>query len=508
MMPNDNPIFLRKQMLDETVKDSIFDVVVIGAGINGACIYHQLCEAGYRVLLLDKGDFAGGTSQSSAMMIWGGLLYLSTLDLATVIQLSICRERMIRQLKESVTSSSFRYLSSCETGRAASFMMIALHLYWLLGGFQRKRPRIEKSYPEFCFLKEGAFRDCLTYEEACLKNSDARFVLKWILDPIAEDQVPLNYCGVTSARYDRAKSYWILDFKDTLLNRECTARTRLVVNAAGIWADSLNETAGVDTPYRHIFGKGVFIAIPRETEHNLPLIIDGGPYSECLSLIPWGPVALWGPTETRVSEPEEGFETSPEDVRFLLEQINRHVRRTVTAEQIISLRCGVRPLVVPKNFTNTTHTLNISRHHRIHADNERRWITVYGGKITNCIPLSQKTLKLIGHLHKPSGSRTEKSVSTNDIAHEMFPGISEPVPSASWCASREFCWSLEDYLRRRTNISQWIKRGGFGADNENTDQLRGLAAIFARKDPNRSQTDFESYQSRIKREFDEVLAKC
>ena len=87
-----------------------FDVAVIGGGINGVCLYHHLCEAGYSVLLLDKADFAGGTTQASGMMIWGGLLYLRTLDLGTVWRLSKARDRMLRDLNEWVKPCTFRYL--------------------------------------------------------------------------------------------------------------------------------------------------------------------------------------------------------------------------------------------------------------------------------------------------------------------------------------------------------------------------------------------------------------
>ena len=75
-----------------------FDVAVVGGGINGASLYHELCARGYRVLLIDKGDFASGTSQSSAMMVWGGLLYLRNLDFKAVIEFSLSRDRMIQSL--------------------------------------------------------------------------------------------------------------------------------------------------------------------------------------------------------------------------------------------------------------------------------------------------------------------------------------------------------------------------------------------------------------------------
>ena len=81
----------------DAAQSEIFDVAIIGAGVTGACLFHQLRQKGYRVLLADKADFAGGTSQASAMMLWGGLAYLRSFDLATVARLSLSREALVRR---------------------------------------------------------------------------------------------------------------------------------------------------------------------------------------------------------------------------------------------------------------------------------------------------------------------------------------------------------------------------------------------------------------------------
>ena len=89
----------------------IFDIVIIGAGITGACLFHQLRKKGFRVLLADKSDFAGGTSQASAMMLWGGMAYLRSLDLATVARLSSSREDLVRGMRDYARAAEpFRYL--------------------------------------------------------------------------------------------------------------------------------------------------------------------------------------------------------------------------------------------------------------------------------------------------------------------------------------------------------------------------------------------------------------
>ena len=75
----------------KSLEETVFDIAIIGGGINGAAVYHQLCSQGYRVLLVDKADFGGGTSQASAMFIWGGVLYLRNLELLTVAKFCLSR---------------------------------------------------------------------------------------------------------------------------------------------------------------------------------------------------------------------------------------------------------------------------------------------------------------------------------------------------------------------------------------------------------------------------------
>ena len=137
-----------------TLDQNVFDVAIIGGGINGACLYHHLCRAGFSVVLLDKGDFASGTSQGSAMMIWGGLLYLQNGDLSTVRRLCASRERMLEQMGDWVKPRRFRYVTTRDGSRSPGVVHAALYLYWLLGGCRRARPRKESEFPERGFLTQ------------------------------------------------------------------------------------------------------------------------------------------------------------------------------------------------------------------------------------------------------------------------------------------------------------------------------------------------------------------
>ena len=133
------------------LENNVFEVAVIGGGINGVCLYHDLCRRGFSVLLVDKGDFACGTSQASAMMIWGGVLYLRNWDLLTVRRLCRSRDRMLREMSEWIKPRRFRYIP-VHGRRHAGLARAALDFYWLLGGCRRLRPRHESDFPERAFL--------------------------------------------------------------------------------------------------------------------------------------------------------------------------------------------------------------------------------------------------------------------------------------------------------------------------------------------------------------------
>ena len=490
------------------IQDSAFDVVIVGGGINGAAVYRQLCAEGYRVLLVEKGDFASGTSQASAMMIWGGLIHLRQLDLLGVWRLCAGRDHLIREMKDRVRPRTFRLLSSVDSGRRRSIAQAALYSYWLLGCGRRSRPRYRKSFPELSFLNPDKFPHALEYEEACVEPSDARFILEWILSYQSCDQLALNYCQLRGGKYDVATGAWCLELADSLMGLEAVVRAKWVVNAAGTWTDYINQRFNIESPYKHIFAKGVFIGLQRNPQHYLPLMIETREYQDCMSLIPWGPISLWGATETRTLNLEEGFSVKPEDVHYLLQELNQHLSQTVRAEEIISLRCGVRPLVVKGSFSETCDTNNLSRRHRIHRDRNLPWLSIYGGKLTGCMLLAKTISNILRVSLKRCSPHVEPPAAVEPPELKTFPGLNEKVPSARGCAEKEMCRTLEDYLRRRTNISQWVPRGGLGRDGENRQHLIDLAGAFHGDNRGMAEAAVNSYQKKIEQEFDAVLAKC
>ncbi|MGH8622647.1 MAG: FAD-dependent oxidoreductase, partial [Burkholderiales bacterium] len=469
-------------------------------------VYSELCRRGHRALLLDRGDFGGGSSQCSAMWVWGGLIYLATLDFATVVKLCASRDRLIRQLPDWIRPAPNRYVATREDYRGAWFVEAALWLYWALGAFRRRMPLEQGEFPERRLFRDGHIVNTLLYEEGSIFPSDARFVAHWILPWCGPDRPALNYCEVTGGGRDATDGHWRIEMRDRVTGEETEARARWVVNAAGVWTDELNERFGIETAWKHVFSKGVFIALPRDPSHATPLTFENR-LRDCYSLIPWGPVALWGPTETLSPDPDSGFVAAPQDVRVLLEELNRHVTRPFGPGDIVALRCGVRPLVVKRTYASHQYTLCISRRHVVARDARQHWISLYGGKLSSCLSLGGAVADTIGRAIAPGrrGPDAPQGAPPRE-GTERFPGLEHPVPSASSAVASEWCCTLEDYLRRRTNIAQWVPRHGLGRAGEHALRLAELAEMFPGVDGVRGAPAFAAYEARVAREFDRVLA--
>lgn len=457
------------------------------------------------MLLLDRGDFAGGTSQASGMMIWGGILYLKDFDLRTVIKLCRARDQLIEQMPERVRPQSLRYLPGRESLRNRHIVRVGMMLYWLLGSLNRRFPGCEAAFAELEMLKAGRFRRSLTLEEAVLKVSDCRFTLEWILPFLAARTAALNHCATENASFDASSGRWRLELRDRLDGNEAAVTAGFIVNAAGVWTDALNNSLGIESPYRHELSKGVYISFRRPESLRQILVFDTGKNDDTLTFVPWGPVAMWGPTETPLAEIGEGFRVSPEDIRSLLFLANQNLHTRYGVEDIVSMRCGIRPLAVRRgfSFSKSAHPLELSRKHLIHYDHSRHAVAVYGGKLTSCGLLAEQVrTRLATHLRP---GRPVLAPALEAPPNELFPGLNEPVPSPAWCRDREQCHTLEDYLRRRTNIAQWIPRGGLGVQSENLEALRRIARVFCRNEAAIDEA-IAAYQQSVRERHDNILA--
>lgn len=450
-----------------------FDVAIVGAGVNGAAICHALTRAGYRVLLVDRGDIASGTSQASTMLVWGGLLYLRHLEIGTVVALSGDRDRLIGERPDLVRPQSIVYVPANDERRL--LVSSALSAYWALSAGRRRRPRRLTQFPEQAWLANSRAA-AYEFEEATLVESDARFVLAWALDAERLGAHVFTYARVETAT-PHGDGSWRLGLCDTLTGATTEIVARLVVNAAGAWADELNTRARVTTPWRHAFSRGVSIALPRDPRHTRHVVVDSR-LGDALTLAPWGPVSLWASTDALEPNLADAGQVQPDDVPALLDEYHRHFVQRPTVDDVVSVRVGVRALPVTRDRALAAESQALTRHHRVHFDGAKHWLSVYGGKLSGCRGLADEVATTIArHLpRRRTDSATQPEappVPVPDLT--QFPGLDAPVVSAAWSAAHEHCHRLDDYLRRRTNIAQWVPNGGFGRQFEHAAALERIA---------------------------------
>ena len=474
-----------------------YDVAIVGGGVQGACLFDRLAGGGHRVLLCDGGDFAGGTTQASALLVWGGLLYLARGDVRAGVGLSRCRDRWLAGSPDLAEPHAMSFVLGRRPHRRPLAARAALWAYWAVGGGRRRPPRFDTAFAEQAFLAPASAAARVRYEEGRLRPSDAQLVAHW-LRPSATARA-INHCRAVGGGYDRRCQRWCLDLHDAATGRAVEVTARWVVNAAGPRADRVNDTFDVRSPWEHVLAKGASLCVPRPAGHRDTLVFDAADAADGYSLVPWGPVSMWGSTEDVVGSPEEGRHADRGDVERLLELLNRHLRRPIEPADVVSLRCGVRPLVVRRG-TRPADPSRASKQWRVHVDADRPWVTLYGGKITSSPEMAGRAAAVLGRRLGPAAGPVRR-VESPLPATASFPGLSAPVPSAAWCRRWQACRSLDDYLRRRTNVAQWVPRGGLGRHGEHRPALVEIAAEFG-DDPAAA---VDAYERTIERDHDAVL---
>ncbi|MDN3522268.1 glycerol-3-phosphate dehydrogenase/oxidase [Halomonas ramblicola] len=372
-----------------------FDVLVIGGGINGAAAAAALSGKGVGVALVDRGDFAGSTSMHSSNLVWGGIKYMESGDFALVRKLCRSRNHLIKSYPSSV--QEIRFLTTINRGFRHHPLVpwAGTWLYWLMGNaFTRPphylRPAALKAREPIIDVDSavGGFE----YSDAYLHDNDARFVFNFVRGALDFGTVAANYVECLEAR--REEGGWVTRARDVMTGATFAIRSRVLINAAGPWVDTLNRRCGQSTEHHHVFSKGIHLIVPRLTASRrvLAFFADDG---RLFFVIPMGPRTCIGTTDTRVEAPE--VEATEEDIRFVLDNINKRLALSKPLDEgdIIATRCGVRPLAVRPSGGDDRDFLNLSRKHAIDLDRARAHLSIFGGKLTDCLNVGEEVVEAV-----------------------------------------------------------------------------------------------------------------
>ena len=399
---------LRQQQI-ERLDQGDFEAFVVGGGINGAVSAAALAGRGIEVGLADQGDFGGFTSQESSNLIWGGFKYLQNYEIPLVYKLSRSRNKLMDAYPTIIGEVPF-LATLDESSPFPSWLAGAGSLaYWGLGMAHTKPPRYHRAQhiPQVEPIINTASTDAaIEYSDGYLKDNDARFVWTFIRSGLDMGATAANYVSVTGARRT-PDDRWSIDLRDEITGRIMNATAKVLINAAGPFSNRLNKDLGITTKHRVAFSKGVHLVVPQLTaaERILAFFDDT---QRLFYVIPMAHRSVIGTTDTRTTNARDPV--TGEDRRFLLEQINARLDldQPLTTDDIIAERSGVRPLVVARNETNHDETdwTALSRKHEIEFDRQHKIVTIFGGKITDCLNVGDEIVDAVSALGLRPGRET------------------------------------------------------------------------------------------------------
>ena len=452
--------------IPQDIERQVFDVIVIGAGINGAGIARDAAMRGLRVLLLDKGDISSGTTQWATRLIHGGLRYLEHYEFALVRESLRDREALLHIAPHLVKPLGFLVPIYDRNAHGPLLIRLGMNLYDTLSydkSMDRhkmlSRKKVEDREPG---LNPEGLKAAAFYYDAQVEYAERVAV---------ENAISARDHGATIVTYANVERLIIanndvkgVEFTDVLSGESHTARAPVTVNVAGPWVDEVLadlQQPGTDENVGRFMGgtKGSHLVVdafpgaPKGEALYVEARKDGRPYF----IVPWNGRYLIGTTDLRYEEDLDYVKASEEEIQYLLDETNYVIPEAgLTRDDVLFTYSGVRPL--PYNPEGETG--GVTRSHVVfdHAKGGSAaggkvksqsaelpqvggLLSIIGGKLTTYLNLSRQTTDAV---FKKLDRKGPKSTSRKT----PLPG-SETSDFGAFVAGFKAASTIPDVLRDR-----------------------------------------------------------
>ena len=378
-----------------------FDLVVIGGGMAGAGIARDAALRGYRTLLLERKDFAFGTTSRSSKLIHGGLRYLELFDVGLVRESLRERERLARLAPHLVRPLPFLVPVYRGAKRGMFMIRIGMKLYDLLTPGKRtehyrtisrdETVRLERFLDPTDLRGSGYYFDDLLLlpERLCLEN---------VLSAQRWGAAIYNYAevvGIESREPSAESGGWGIEARSVLDGSVARVRASVVINAAGPWADQVRRLAAVDGGARCVrTTKGIHLLLPRITDHAVYIAAKRD--DRMFFVIPWQQFTLVGTTDTDFSGDLDRLAATREEVHYLMQETRRvFPAARMRDEDVYYTYAGVRPL----SFEEGKSASAVSRAHKVVAEGPAgNFLSITGTKLTCFRSLAEEAVDQVGRL--------------------------------------------------------------------------------------------------------------
>jgi glycerol-3-phosphate dehydrogenase len=380
----------RNQYLDQCTQDE-YDLIIIGGGITGAGVFVDSVARGLKVLLVEKEDFASGTSSKSTKLIHGGLRYLKQKNMSLVKEVGRERNTVFQNARHLVHPERL-VLPIYKKGSYSKLMLgIALKLY-------DKLIKVNPIYKHQVLSKEEAsqlepllskekLKGAGTYYE--YRTDDARLVIEIIKKGVELGGTAINYTNAKSIQ--KLDNGWIIDCDDSINEKLIQLKSKCLVNAGGPWADKI-LALDEPNPKNIILSKGVHIVIPKnKLPINNPIYFDHHDDDRMVFAIPREDIVYLGSTDTFYHESADELTVTEDEKHYLIKALNHTFDvDEITSEDIISSWAGLRPLI----FKEGKEPGELSRKDEIFIS-QNKLITIAGGKLTGYRKMAERTVNKV-----------------------------------------------------------------------------------------------------------------
>jgi glycerol-3-phosphate dehydrogenase len=453
-----------------------WDVCIIGGGATGLGAAVDSASRGFKTLLLEQSDFAKGTSSRSTKLVHGGIRYLQQGNIRLVMEALHERGILRKNAPHLVKNQSF-ILPNYKWWEGP-FYGIGLKVYdWMSGSLGLGPSRFlskEETLQMAPTLDEDGLWGGVLYHDG--QFDDARLAINLAQTAAEQGAVVLNYCKVRELHKTNGRISG-LGFQDILLKTNYQIRSRSIINATGVFADSIlrmddGKTENIIAP-----SQGVHIVLDKEfLPGNAAILVPHTDDGRVLFAVPWHNKIIIGTTDTPVLQVSEEPRAMDEEIDFILKQIGHYLSKPPAREDIRSVFAGLRPLIK----SSSKKTAELSRDHLI-AVSDSGLITIAGGKWTtyrrmaeDVINTAIKNSELEGKPCMTEKLKIHGAVETTDFNAPLYyygtdipairtlvkrePGLGDlldprlPYIKAEiiWAVQNEMCMTVEDALCRRT----------------------------------------------------------
>ena len=483
----------------QSLRSTQFDVLVVGGGVTGLGVALDAASRGLKVALVERDDFASGTSSKSSKLIHGGVRYLQQGEVALVYEALHERHRLKRNAPHLVQTLPFMIPILKRDGvvsrKIARALGTALWMYDLTGGWRigkfHRRLKADKAFTHLPTMDRQRLGSAYLYFDAMA--DDARVCLALARTAKSYGAVVLNYTRVEKILHNEngQASGAVVKPYDT---EAFAVDARVVVNAAGVWSDEVMTSDAGKNPDSIRPAKGVHLTVPwKMVRNDLAIVIPVPGDRRSLFLVPWIPnydgtyqYTYVGTTDTDYQGSINDPQCTSVDINYVLKALNAAVMTNISADDVTAVWSGLRPLVKSVNGEKiSSRTADLSRRHKV-SKSKSGVITIAGGKLTTYRKMAQdtidealtqlqksakcktKNLKLIGattstpktnaksamHLAARFGTEAKlinEMIAENPILGEqLIAGLPYLKAEAVFAVKYEMARTLDDILSRRT----------------------------------------------------------